>query len=238
MLADPMAVSGLVAVVVLSFVLCASEYLYAIAFVSPTTGKVVSTGIPTELIRGDLFYWQSLQGAIVLAAAPVAVVFNLLFRLHKSHTPHSISATDFVVRPSRARRTEEVRELERRRRYGSAPGGKWGCLAPSDGRSLNQPRTGPPSGLKRPLWGIRHFGSDMIMEVWTYLVRPWVAYTVLRSEHSRPNRRRAQAGNPVTHGRAAHAGQEECRFDGEHVQEQPGALAARTERRVPHPNSR
>jgi multiple sugar transport system permease protein len=76
----PLAVPGLVAVVVLSFVLCASEYLYAIAFVSPTSGKVLSTGIPTELIRGDLFYWQSLQGAVVLVAVPVAVAFNLLLK--------------------------------------------------------------------------------------------------------------------------------------------------------------
>ncbi|WP_344615283.1 carbohydrate ABC transporter permease [Dactylosporangium salmoneum] len=76
----PLAVPGVVAVVVLSFVLCASEYLYAIAFVSPTAGKVVSTGIPTELISGDLFYWQSLQGAVVLVAVPVGVVFNLLLK--------------------------------------------------------------------------------------------------------------------------------------------------------------
>ncbi|MFG2037914.1 carbohydrate ABC transporter permease [Dactylosporangium sp. NPDC048998] len=76
----PLAVPGLVAVVVLSFVLCASEYLYATAFVARSAGKVLSTGIPTELIGGDLFYWQSLQGAVVLVAVPVAVVFNLLLK--------------------------------------------------------------------------------------------------------------------------------------------------------------
>jgi multiple sugar transport system permease protein len=76
----PLAVPGVVAAVVLTFILCASEYLYALAFVSPSTEKVISTGVPTELIRGDLFYWQSLQGAVVLVAIPGAVVFNHLLR--------------------------------------------------------------------------------------------------------------------------------------------------------------
>ncbi|MEU5939667.1 ABC transporter permease subunit [Micromonospora sp. NPDC047548] len=74
----PLVVPGLVAVVVLAFVLCVSEYLYALAFVSPTAQQVVSTGVPTELIRGDLFHWQSLQAAVVLVALPVAVVYNQL----------------------------------------------------------------------------------------------------------------------------------------------------------------
>ena len=38
--------------------------------------KVVSTGVPTELIRGDVFFWQSLQAANVLIAVPIALVFN------------------------------------------------------------------------------------------------------------------------------------------------------------------
>jgi multiple sugar transport system permease protein len=43
----------------------------------PTHEKVISTGVPTELIRGDVFFWQSLQAATVLVAAPIAFVFNL-----------------------------------------------------------------------------------------------------------------------------------------------------------------
>jgi multiple sugar transport system permease protein len=34
--------------------------------------------VPTELVGGDLFYWQSLQGAVVVVAVPVALVFNRL----------------------------------------------------------------------------------------------------------------------------------------------------------------
>ncbi|WP_084956686.1 carbohydrate ABC transporter permease [Thermoactinospora rubra] len=73
----PLAFPGIVAVVVFAFTLTASEFIYALAFVSPTAEKVVSTGVPTELIRGDVFYWQSLQAASVLVAVPIALVFNL-----------------------------------------------------------------------------------------------------------------------------------------------------------------
>jgi multiple sugar transport system permease protein len=73
----PLLFPGIVAVVVFAFTLTASEFIYALAFVSPTEEKVVSTGVPTELIRGDVFFWQSLQAANVLIAVPIALVFNL-----------------------------------------------------------------------------------------------------------------------------------------------------------------
>jgi multiple sugar transport system permease protein len=73
----PLAFPGIVAVVVFAFTLTASEFIYALAFVSPTSQKVVSTGVPTELIRGDVFFWQSLQAAAILVAVPIAFVFNL-----------------------------------------------------------------------------------------------------------------------------------------------------------------
>jgi multiple sugar transport system permease protein len=73
----PLAFPGIVAVVVFAFTLTASEFIYALAFVSPTTEKVVSTGVPTELIRGDVFFWQSLQAATVLVAVPIALAFNV-----------------------------------------------------------------------------------------------------------------------------------------------------------------
>ena len=64
----PLTFPGIVAVVVFAFTLTASEFIYALSFVSPTQEKVISTGVPTELVRGDVFFWQSLQAATVLVA--------------------------------------------------------------------------------------------------------------------------------------------------------------------------
>jgi multiple sugar transport system permease protein len=74
----PLALPGVVAVVVFAFTLTAHEFIYALAFISPSTSKTISIGVPTELIRGDVFFWQSLQAAAILVAVPVAFVFNLL----------------------------------------------------------------------------------------------------------------------------------------------------------------
>jgi multiple sugar transport system permease protein len=73
----PLVFPGIVAVVVFAFTLTASEFIYALAFVSPPTEMTVSTGVPTQLIRGDVFFWQSLQAATILVAVPIAFVFNL-----------------------------------------------------------------------------------------------------------------------------------------------------------------
>jgi ABC-type glycerol-3-phosphate transport system permease component len=74
----PLALPGIVAVVVFAFTLTAQEFIYALAFISPSDAKTISIGVPTELIRGDVFFWQSLQAAAILVAVPIAFVFNLL----------------------------------------------------------------------------------------------------------------------------------------------------------------
>ncbi|WP_207943537.1 carbohydrate ABC transporter permease [Actinomadura sp. KC345] len=73
----PLVFPGIVAVVVFSFTLVSSEFVYALAFVSASPEMVVSTGVPTQLIRGDVFFWQSLQASTVITAVPIAFFFNL-----------------------------------------------------------------------------------------------------------------------------------------------------------------
>jgi multiple sugar transport system permease protein len=72
----PLLFPGVVAVTVFAFTLAASEFIYALAFISPSAEKVVSTGVPTELIRGDVFFWQSLQASNVIIAVPIALIFT------------------------------------------------------------------------------------------------------------------------------------------------------------------
>ncbi|MGH2827448.1 MAG: carbohydrate ABC transporter permease [Actinomycetota bacterium] len=74
----PLAFPGIVAVIVFAFTLTAHEFIYALAFLSSTAEKSISIGVPTELIRGDVFFWQSLQAAVVFVALPIALIFNLL----------------------------------------------------------------------------------------------------------------------------------------------------------------
>jgi multiple sugar transport system permease protein len=72
----PLIYPGVVAVVVFAFTLSAHEFIYALAFNKGSAVKTISVGIPTELIRGDVFFWQALEGAALLTAIPIALLFN------------------------------------------------------------------------------------------------------------------------------------------------------------------
>lgn len=76
----PAALPGLIAVVVFAGTLSASEFIYSLAFVSQTSDKTVSVGVPTELVRGDIFFWQALQAATLVVAIPIALLFNLFLK--------------------------------------------------------------------------------------------------------------------------------------------------------------
>jgi len=73
----PLMFPGIVAVVVFAFTLSAHEFIYALAFNKGSAVKTIAVGVPTELVRGDVFFWQSLQAAGLLVAVPVALLFNL-----------------------------------------------------------------------------------------------------------------------------------------------------------------
>jgi multiple sugar transport system permease protein len=73
----PLSVPGILTVVIFTFTLTTNDFIYAVAFISTSSQMTVSAGVPTELIRGDVFFWQSLMAATVLVAVPVALAYNL-----------------------------------------------------------------------------------------------------------------------------------------------------------------
>ncbi|MFQ5945701.1 MAG: carbohydrate ABC transporter permease [Anaerolineae bacterium] len=72
----PLSRSGIIAVVVFTFTLTLHEFIYALTFISASDQRTISVGVPTELIRGDVFFWQSLVAAAVIVAIPVGIVYN------------------------------------------------------------------------------------------------------------------------------------------------------------------
>jgi multiple sugar transport system permease protein len=73
----PLSLPGVIAVIVFTFTLTLHEFMYALAFVTSSTQRTISVGVPTELVRGDVFFWQSLLAAAVIIAIPVGLVYNL-----------------------------------------------------------------------------------------------------------------------------------------------------------------
>jgi len=72
----PLAISGILTIVVFAFTLTMHEFIYALTFISVSALKTVSIGVPTELVRGDVFQWGPLMAGALLASIPVAVVYT------------------------------------------------------------------------------------------------------------------------------------------------------------------
>jgi multiple sugar transport system permease protein len=72
----PLSLPGIIAVIVFTFTLTLHEFIYALAFVTSSSQRTISVGVPTELVRGDVFFWQSLLAAAVIIAIPVGLVYN------------------------------------------------------------------------------------------------------------------------------------------------------------------
>ncbi|HEY5731719.1 MAG TPA: carbohydrate ABC transporter permease [Anaerolineales bacterium] len=73
----PLSISGVVAVTAFTFTLTLHEFVYALAFVTSSAQRTISVGVPTELVRGDVFYWQSLMAAAAIVAIPVGLIYNI-----------------------------------------------------------------------------------------------------------------------------------------------------------------
>jgi multiple sugar transport system permease protein len=72
----PLSVPGILTVVIFSFSLVFNEFIYALTFISTSETRTVSSAVPTELIRGDVFYWGALMAATLIPAIPLALLYN------------------------------------------------------------------------------------------------------------------------------------------------------------------
>jgi len=73
----PISLPGILTVVIFSFSLVVNEFVYAITFISTSSHRTVSAGVPTELIRGDVFYWGALMAAALIPSIPLALLYNV-----------------------------------------------------------------------------------------------------------------------------------------------------------------
>lgn len=75
----PQVKPGVGACAVFAFSLSLGNYIYAVTFITKSSARNISAGVPTELIRGDVFYWPELMAATLVVAIPLALVYGLFF---------------------------------------------------------------------------------------------------------------------------------------------------------------
>lgn len=73
----PMSTSGILTVVIFAFTLVTQEFVYALTFISSAAHQTVGVGVPTFLVRGDVYYWGSLMAACLITSLPIGILYNI-----------------------------------------------------------------------------------------------------------------------------------------------------------------
>src|SRR5207245_2154118 len=85
----PISIPGILTVVIFTFSLVVNEFVYAITFISSSTNRTLTVGVPTDLIRGDLFNFPGVIAAILLPflarLARVPLPDRVPLELHQPH---------------------------------------------------------------------------------------------------------------------------------------------------------
>jgi len=74
----PVAAPGLIAATLFAFTVSWAQFLYPLAFIYRDEEKVLTNGIYTTLIRGDVYFWGELMAGALLASVPVVILFAFL----------------------------------------------------------------------------------------------------------------------------------------------------------------
>ena len=72
----PISVAGVLTVVIFTFTLVTQEFVYGVTFITTSSNYTVSVGVPTFLVRGDVYFWGSMMAAALIASLPIAVLYN------------------------------------------------------------------------------------------------------------------------------------------------------------------
>jgi multiple sugar transport system permease protein len=72
----PISIPGILTVVIFSFSLVVNEFVYAFTFIASSDQKMVSVGVYTDLIRGDLPEWGAIMLAALIPSIPLALLYN------------------------------------------------------------------------------------------------------------------------------------------------------------------
>jgi multiple sugar transport system permease protein len=73
----PLSSAGIMTVIIFTLTLVMQEFIYALTFITSSSHYTVSVGVPTFLVRGDVYFWGSLMGACLIVSVPIAILYNL-----------------------------------------------------------------------------------------------------------------------------------------------------------------
>ena len=74
----PVAMPGIIAATIFAFTVSWGAFLYPLAYLYTSNQMVLTVGIISDLIRGDVFQWGKIMAACVLASLPPIIIYAFL----------------------------------------------------------------------------------------------------------------------------------------------------------------
>ena len=74
----PVAMPGIIAATIFSFTVGWGSFLYPMAYLYSSDQMVLTVGIVSDLIRGDVFQWGKIMAGSLMAAAPPVLIYAFL----------------------------------------------------------------------------------------------------------------------------------------------------------------
>jgi multiple sugar transport system permease protein len=74
----PVAMPGIIAATIFAFTVSWGSFLYPLAYLYTSDQMVLTVGIISDLIRGDVFQWGKIMAACVLASLPPVIIYAFL----------------------------------------------------------------------------------------------------------------------------------------------------------------
>lgn len=75
----PVSLSGILTAIIFAFTLVTQEFVYGVTFITSSSSYTVSVGVPTFLVRSDVYFWGSMMAACLIASVPIAIIYNNFF---------------------------------------------------------------------------------------------------------------------------------------------------------------
>jgi multiple sugar transport system permease protein len=73
----PISAAGILTTIIFTFTLVMQEFVYGVTFITTASNYTLSVGVPSFLVRGDVYFWGSLMGACFISSVPIAFLYNL-----------------------------------------------------------------------------------------------------------------------------------------------------------------
>lgn len=78
----PVALPGIVAATIFAFTVSWGMFLYPLAYIYTASEKVLTSGIVSDLVSGDVYEWGKIMAASLLASLPPLIIYAFLMDLY------------------------------------------------------------------------------------------------------------------------------------------------------------